>query len=169
VCTTQLSPILKYKYATSYNKWSVTSFKGGSMTRQHRNINSESEWGEALPKGWYHIRIAKVRDTEEDGSPLLSKESKNPIAEIQLKVQEEPHVGVVIMDYPSLQEGKMAKMKAYYTKTGQGILEDGSDDPELLLDAECYVLVEHEIYQGSTRMKIPPYGIRPLSEGKPRS
>jgi hypothetical protein len=139
------------------------------MTREHRNINDVREWGEALPKGWYHVRIKAVKDRDENGNPILSKESQQPKVLIQNAVQEEPYVGTIIFDEPSLQPHALAKLKAYYKATGKGVFEDGSDDPEALIDAECFVLVEHEVYQGQTRMKIPPYGIKPISDGKPQS
>jgi hypothetical protein len=138
------------------------------MTREMRNINEVAEWGKALPKAWYHVRIKQVKDRAEDGSPLLSKESSQPMATAHLLVQEEPHVGALIVDNISLQPQALAKLKAYYKATGKGIFEDGSDDPEALVDGECFVFIETENYKGTERMKIAPYGIKPLSEGKPK-
>jgi hypothetical protein len=86
---------------------------------------------------------------------------------LQLSVQEEPYVGTLVFDEPSLQAHALAKLKAYYKSTGKGIAEDGSDDPEELLDGECYVKIEHEVYNNQVRMKVPPYGIKPLADGKP--
>jgi hypothetical protein len=136
------------------------------MTREMRGMQAVQKWGDVLPESWYHIRIASAKDKDEQGNPILS-DKEQPKAQLRLLVQEEPYVGASIFDEPSLQPQALAKLKAYYDATGQGIFEDGSDDPEALVNGECYVLIKHEVYQGVTRMKIPPYGIKPLSEGKP--
>jgi len=136
------------------------------MTRADRGIQDAREWGEVLPEAWYHVRIKSAKDNE-NGEQIVSKSSGNPICQLQLICQEEPFVGQMIFDEPSLQPHALAKLKRYYTCTGQGMFEDGTDDPEALKDGECYVKVEHETYEGTVRMKISPNGIRPLSEGKP--
>jgi hypothetical protein len=137
------------------------------MTREMRGMEHVQKWGEVIPEGWYHVRIASAIDKKEDGSPLLSEGKNQPKCSLSLLVQEEPYVGARVLDEPSLQPQALAKLKAYYDATGKGIFEDGSDDPEELVNGECYILVKHEVYQGVNRMKIPPYGIKPLSDGKP--
>lgn len=130
------------------------------MTRQNRNIADVQKWGDVLPEGWAKVRIAKA----EEG---MSKSSNQPMVNLTHVIQDEPFVGRYVFDNPSLQPHALAKLKAYYEATGQGMYEDGSDDPEALKDGECLILVEHEMYQGKQMAKIPPYGIRSIQDGIP--
>jgi len=130
------------------------------MTRQNRNIANVEDWGEVLPEGWYHVRITKVEER-------TSESSGEPVAMISMKVQEEPFTGRLINDFASLQAHALAKLKSYYKATGQGIFEDGSDDPEALVDGECYVNVSHDMYKNQKRLRIAPWGVKSILEGKP--
>jgi len=133
------------------------------------NMNDVQDWGELVPEQWYHVRVAKVKDTMLDAAnnevPMLSKESNEPICQLNLAIQDEPFVGRVIVDTPSLQPHALSKMKRYYSKAGVGILPDGGHDPQLLLDAELYVKVTHEVFKGDKRSKITPFNIRGMMEG----
>ena len=131
------------------------------MTLHTEDMNKVADWGELLPEDWYHVRVASVKEN-------LSKESNEPVAVLQLVCQEEPFTGKTIIDTFSLQPHALAKAKAYYKATGQGILPNGHD-PELLKDGECWVKLMHKMYKTEKRGEIPPYGIKSLFDGKPTS
>lgn len=109
-------------------------------------------------EGWYHVRISKV----EVG---VSKETNNPVVNLQLKIQDDgPSLGRVIFDNASLQPQALFKLKGYYNACGYKPGPEGHD-PEKLIDCECFIYVQHELYQGVTRAKVPPFSIRSLNEG----
>lgn len=129
------------------------------MSLYNDDMNKVADWGELLPEDWYHVRIAKVTEA-------VSKESNQPVVNLQLVCQEEPFTGKTIPDICSLQPHALAKLKAYYKATGQGIMDNGHD-PELLMNAECWVKLMHKVYKSERRGEIPPYGIKSLLEGRP--
>jgi hypothetical protein len=126
------------------------------MTLQQTDMSKVEKWGEVLPKAWYAVRISKV----EEG---MSKQNQ-PKVSLQLKVTSEPLVGRILFDEVSLQPHALAKLKAYYEAVGYKPGPEGHD-PETLLDRELFVLADQEVYEGITRNKIPPYGIRSLQDG----
>ena len=123
-----------------------------------QDMSSVQKWGENVPEGWYHVRIEKGEQ----------RESKNTPGEyawwLWLKVQQEPHVGRLIMDMCSLQPQALAKLKAYYTAVGYEPGPEGHD-PEKLNGCELYVMVTEEMYQGQKRAKIAPWAIKSMQEG----
>jgi hypothetical protein len=127
------------------------------MPIYNHDMGKVESWGDVAPEGWYRVRIEK-------GEERLSKESGQPTWAIFMKVQNEPHVGRVLFDQPSLQPHALAKLKAYYTAVGYTPGPEGHD-PERLNGGELFVKIEHEMYQGEKRGKIAPYNIRSLQEG----
>ncbi len=128
------------------------------MPMMPQDMSKVQSWGEVVPEGWYHVRIEKGE----------LKDSANTPGEhvwwLTLKVQNEPHVGRVLTDFCSLQPQALAKLKAYYAACGYNPGPEGHD-PDKLNGCECYVLVQHDMYQGTQRAKIAPYGIKSMSDG----
>ena len=134
------------------------------MPMYGQDMTKVAKWGDVAPEGWYHVRVDKVKCVDETGEQLVSKESSEPICHVFLKVQNEPHVGRIIWDAPSLQPHALAKLKAYYDAAGYVPGPEGHD-PERIQGAEFFVKVDHEVYKGEKRSKIAPYNIRSLQEG----
>ena len=134
------------------------------MTIQQGDMSKVAKWGDVPPEGWYRVRVEKVVDQDKGGGPLLSKESSEPICMLYLRAQNEPHVGRLIMDIPSLQPHALAKLKAYYEAVNYIPGPEGHD-PEKLVGGELFVKVDKDIYQGEPRAKIAPYNIKSLNEG----
>ena len=132
------------------------------MALHRENMQDVPDWGEVLPEGWYHVRVTKGEERDSDNTPGARVFAMN------MTVQEEPFVGRVIFDPVSLQSHALAKLKAYYKAAGYTPGPEGHD-PEWLVEnhAEFYVQVTHDVYQGQTRMKVAPWGIRSLRDGKP--
>jgi hypothetical protein len=122
-----------------------------------QDMGKVEKWGETVPEGWYHVRVEK-------GEERMSEASGEPMWCLWLKVQNEPFTGRVIFDMPSLQPHALAKLKAYYDAAGY-VPDASGHDPDNLTGKEFYVLVQHETYQGQTRGKVPPYGIKSMQEG----
>ena len=130
------------------------------MSPQYQTDMSQvQKWGDVLPIGWYHIRIDKGEERE--------SEKGFPTWWLWLKVQQEPFVGRNIMAMCSLQPHALALLKAFYVACGYEPGQEGHD-PEKITGSECYVLGEHDVWEGQTRMKVPPYGVRSLQEGLPQ-
>jgi len=127
------------------------------MPNYQHDMSKVEKWGDVPAEGWYRVRVEK-------GEERSSKESDEPMWMIWLKVQNEPHVGRLIMDMPSLQPHALAKLKAYYEAVGYQPGPEGHD-PERLNGGELFVKVDHEVYKGEKRAKIAPYNIKSLTEG----
>lgn len=129
------------------------------MARHAEDVVNAPDFGEVLPEGWYHVRVKKV----EEG---LSKESQNPVCNITMIVQNEPFVGRPAFDPVSLQSHALSKIKAYFKASGlmDRIKQENSWDTDWLMDKEFYVQIVHDTYQGQIRGKIPPWGIKALTE-----
>ncbi len=127
------------------------------MPNYQHDMTKVEKWGDVPGEGWYRVRIEK-------GEERISENSKEPMWCIWMKVQNEPHVGRVLFDMPSLQPHALAKLKAYYEAVGYTPGPEGHD-PERLNGQELFVKVEHETYQGEKRAKIAPYNIKSLQEG----
>lgn len=125
-----------------------------------QDMSQVQKWGEALPEGWYKCRCAKVEVADSKNTP------GEKVVWITNVVQEEPHTGAHILDFASLQAHALAKLKAYYEAAGYTPGPEGHD-PETLVGREYYVLNTPEVYQGTERNKVPPYGVRSIQEGKP--
>jgi hypothetical protein len=117
--------------------------------------------GEVIDEGWYHVRISKVEEGD-------SKQGQ-PMVNLQLKIQTEgPMMGRMLFDNASLQPQALFKLKGYYKAINYNPGPEGHD-PEKLLDGECYVYAEHEVYEGVKRAKVPPWSIRSMTEGAGKS
>jgi hypothetical protein len=127
------------------------------MPNYQHDMTKVEKWGDQVPEGWYRVRVEK-------GLERISDNSNEPMWMIWLKVQNEPHIGRLIMDMPSLQPHALAKLKAYYEAVGYQPGPEGHD-PERLNGGELFVKVDHEVYQGEKRAKIAPYNIKSLTEG----
>ena len=122
------------------------------------DMSQVADWGEVPPEGWYHVRVDRVTVEESQNTPGTQT------VKIIHKIQQEPLVGRTITDFPSLQPHALAKLKTYYKKGGYEPGVEGHD-PEKILGFEYFVQVTHDSYQGSTRAKISPWGIRSMQEG----
>jgi len=127
------------------------------MPMYNQDMGKVEKFGDVMPEGWYRVRVEK-------GEARQSKESDQPTWALWLKVQNEPFVGRVIFDQPSLQPHALQKLKAYYVAVGYAPGPEGHD-PERLNGGELFVKVTHETYQGEKRAKIAPFDIRSLNEG----
>ena len=127
------------------------------MPMYQHNMQTVEKWGDVPNEGWYRVRIEK-------GAERLSKESNEPTWAIWMKVQNEPHVGRVLFDQPSLQPHALQKLKAYYEAVGYLPGSEGHN-PERLNGGELFVKIDHEVYKGEKRAKIAPYNIKSLTEG----
>lgn len=129
------------------------------MAHHQDDMSQVPDAGEAVPEGWYHVRISKVEEKS-------SENSGQPTVFLNLKVQNEgAAMGRVIQDNASLQAHALFKLKAYYTAVGYKPAPGQGHDPDHLLDGECWVYVEHKVYDGQTRTNILPYMIKSLQEG----
>jgi hypothetical protein len=128
------------------------------------DMSKVDSWGDQVPEGWYKVRVDKVKCVDDAGNQLLSDSSHEPLVHVFLKIQNEPYVGRVLWDAPSLQPHALAKLKAYYEAVGYTPGPEGHD-PERLKDGELFVKVDHDTYQGAKRTKIAPYNIKSLQEG----
>jgi hypothetical protein len=126
-------------------------------TYQH-DMSKVDKWGDIANEGWYRVRVDKGVEKPSDNSP------GELVWWLYLKVQNEPHVGKLIMDNCSLQAHALAKLKGYYEATGYIPGPEGHD-PERLNGTELFIKVEHETYKGEKRAKIAPYNIKSLQEG----
>lgn len=131
------------------------------MAMHGTDMSQISDWGDMVePDVWYHVRIAKV--TED-----VSTTSGEGIVKMSLKIQDEPYVGRVIPDNPSLQTHALFKLKAYY-KACEYFPGPEGHDPEQLLDRECFVRPSIRKLGGEDRYDIKPHHIKPFREGRPQ-
>lgn len=114
-----------------------------------------------VPEGWYHVRVKSVKEE-------LSKSNGEPTVYLQLAIQDESQLGRQILDSCSLQSHALFKLKGYYKAVGYVPGPEGHD-PDMLLDRECYVYAQHQVYQGNNRVNIPPYSIRSVQDGPGKS
>jgi hypothetical protein len=128
------------------------------MPQFTQDMSKVAAWGDVVPEGWYHVRIEKGELKDSANTP------GEQVWWLTLKVQNEPHVGRIMTDFCSLQPQALAKLKAYYKSIGYDPGPEGHD-PDKLNGSECYVLIQHDLYQGQTRSKIVPWGIRSMTEG----
>lgn len=129
------------------------------MPMLQHDMTKVEKWGESLPEGWYHFRLTKIE------GPVKSKSSGEDQLIFTFKCQEEPFVGRNQMDFVSLQPHALAKLKSYYSAAGYNPGPEGHD-PDNILEAEYYLLLVEDTYEGQKRSKIPPWGIRAIEEGK---
>jgi hypothetical protein len=115
---------------------------------------------------WYHIRVSKVVTHDSQGNQKVSQTSGEPMCQINLAVQDEPFVGKNITQFVSLQPHALAGLKAMYKAAGY-TPGPGGHNPHKLLNTEFYVKPASEVYEGSARLKIAPWHIKPLAEGRP--
>lgn len=132
------------------------------MAIHTEDMSSVSAPSDRVDEGWYHVRVSSVEEA-------LSQASNEPIVKMQLKIQDQgPMLGRIVPDNASLQPHALFKLKGYYKAVGYNPGGEGHD-PERLLDCECYVYVQHQMYQGMPTINIPPYSIRSLQEGPGKS
>lgn len=133
------------------------------------NMEQVADFGENVtPDVWYHVRVDKVKTHDTDGNQMVSKSSGEPICQFNLKVQDEPFVGKVIVIQPSLQAHALFQLKAVY-KCSNYTPPPSGHNPHKCLNAEFYVKPVEEMYNGEKRLKVPPSNMKPLSEGRPVS
>lgn len=123
-----------------------------------QDMSTVAAFGEALPEGWYRGRISEVSVEDSKNSP------GEKTLHVTLVCQDEPHVGRQLRDFPSLKASALGKLKNYYKAIGYNPGPEGHD-PDKLVGCEVYFKVEHEVYQGETKAKIPGYGIRAINDG----
>lgn len=128
------------------------------MALIQQDMSKVEKWGDVPAEGWYRVRLEKVEVRDSDNTPGAK------VLYMWLKVQNEPHVGRLIMDMPSLQAHALAKLKAYYTAANYNPGPEGHD-PEKIVSSEFFVCVTHETYQGQKRAKIAPWQIKSVNEG----
>lgn len=128
------------------------------MALRKDDMSTVQKWGDPLPKGSYQFRIEKVEEK-------ISDSSGSPVVWLYLKCQEEPYVGRTVVDIVSLQPHALAKLKAYYEAIDYTPGPEGHD-PETLLNKELYCYVDQDLYEGTVRNKVPPFGPRHLMKGK---
>lgn len=123
--------------------------------------------GDGVPeKQWYHVRVSKVITHDANGDQLMSETSGNPKCQINLSIQDEEFMGRNITMIQSLQPHALAGLKAMYKAAGYNPSPSGHN-PHRLLNTEFYVKPVNETYEGTTRPKIAPWNIKPLSDGRP--
>lgn len=131
------------------------------------NMEQIQDWGDNVAPGvWYHVRVDKVKTHDTNGEQMRSKTSNEPICQFNLKVQDEPFVGKVVVIQPSLQAHALFQLKAVYKCAGYNPPPTGHN-PHKVLNAEFYIKPVEEMYQGEKRLKVPPFNMKPLSEGRP--
>lgn len=128
------------------------------------DMSSQRAAGDLIPEGWYHVRVREVKEnTDENGETRV---------QLQLIIQDEPLVGEMIFDQPSLNHKLgLSKLKTYYKAVGYNPGPEGHD-PEKLTNTEFYVAVEHNPGKPGTKNEgqmftnIPAWSIRALQEGR---
>jgi hypothetical protein len=123
-----------------------------------QDMSKVAKWGDNVPEGWYHVRIDKGELKDSENTP------GEKVWWLYLKVQNEPFVGRVLVDFCSLQAHALAKLKGYYAAIGYEPGPEGHD-PEKLNGGELYVFAQEEVYQGNKRTKVVPWGIKSMTEG----
>lgn len=144
----------------------------------HTNVNMENvpNVGELRDRGAYLVRINEVKDTDDNGDQLLSKNSGGPICEFYCKIQDEGKwLGSQVKVTASLKENALFTLKAIYTAVGYKPGEEGHN-PEECLDQEMYMFIDHKEYDDPNQGKrmveeYPVWGFKSLTDGpaKPRS
>jgi hypothetical protein len=131
------------------------------MALHAENMNEVQSNTEMVPVDvWYHVRISKA----EEG---VSNTSGEPTVKLNLKIQDEPHIGRIIPDTASLQKHALFKLKAYYVATEYTPGSEGHD-PEQLLDRECFVKPSSRMVEGTPMYDIKPHHIKSLRDGRPQ-
>jgi hypothetical protein len=123
------------------------------------DIEHAQEWGEALPKGWYKVRLDKWEEKPSDSSEYRC-------FWLYFKVQDEPFVGQTLLDIISRHPKSIGKLKTYYKKGGYTDWR-GGHSPNKILDHEYFVYVDHDTYKGRIMARIDPGKIRAVSESVP--
>lgn len=131
------------------------------MPLLQQDMSKVSGFGDAVPEGWYHVRVKSVEVGENENTKAADKRAVN----LQLAVQEpEEHVGRVIFDNPGLDPQYIGKLKNYYKAANYNPGPEGHD-PEKLLDCEFWVRVKHNQSGDQTYANVVPSGIRSLQQG----
>ena len=124
------------------------------------DMSKEQKFGDLVPCGWYHVRIDKVTIKDSATTPGAK------VAWFNAKIQNEPLVGRVVPINASLQSHALSTLKGIYDAAGYTPGPEGHD-PEQVLNGEMLICVEHDVYQGQKRTKVPGWGIKSLQEGLP--
>lgn len=132
------------------------------MALHTEDMSQVPDFGELVPEfEGYHVRVSKVEERESS--------TGNPVAFINCKVQTEGEAfGRNISIIASLQPHALGTLKAVYKASGYTPGPEGHD-PEHIIDAEFYVNVVHEKYNGQDVAKVPNWSIRSLDQGPARS
>jgi hypothetical protein len=128
------------------------------MPQYQNDMSKVEKMGEVPPEGWYRFRVEKGQEKPSENSP------GEKVWWLFLKVQNEPHVGKLVMLPCSLQPHALAGLKAVYEACGYHPGAEGHD-PERVNGGEFFGKVDHEVYQGNKRSKIAPWNIKSLQEG----
>jgi hypothetical protein len=140
-----------------------------------QDMSQVADTGEVQDPGNYLVRVSEVRETNSDGTQLMSESGGEKVIFL-LKIQDEGKwLGSQLQIHASLQPHALFNLKAIYNAAGYKPGPEGHD-PQEVLDSEFYVYVRHREYedrqsgQKRTGTDIPPWGIRSIAQGpaKPR-
>jgi len=119
------------------------------------NMENVQAPDELVPEGIYHVRVSHINEE-------MSKQDKRMLV-IDFKIQTEgPSFGRNVRVWASLSPNALFTLKGIYKACGYAP-GPGGHDPMNILDCELYLKVEHEIYEGQTRVRVPPYTFKPLT------
>jgi hypothetical protein len=127
------------------------------MPVYHNDMSQVAAPDELVPEGTYHVRVSEVvEETSRNGNPMLV---------FTFKIQDEgPAFGRTVKVWASLQPNALFTLKGIYKAAGYNPGPEGHD-PSNTIDSEMYLTVQHEIYEGVKRVKVPPYSFKSLTEG----
>lgn len=135
------------------------------------NMQEVAEFGAVPDAGAYRFRISEVRETDQQGAPLMSAKGEPKVVFV-CKVQDEgKFLGQQIQMHVSLQAHALATLKSLYKACGYNPGTEGHD-PSTLVDGEFYAYGEPQEVEGAngkiTTFNIAPWNIKSLQEGPPR-
>jgi hypothetical protein len=105
-----------------------------------------------LPPGWYSIRV--------DGAQETKSRSETPGVELTMCVEDpREHANRLLWDTIWITQASLGFVKQKLEAMGYPIPQGGFDlDPNSLVGRRCRVRVDHETYEGKTRVKVKGYG-----------
>lgn len=104
---------------------------------------------EVIPEGEYHCRLLSAEET--------TSKNGNEMWNLTWVIIAGEHTNQRIFDRLVFDGGKaQGRVKLLFKRCGAGELTGDMDiDPSMIVGRECMVSVHHEIYDGTTRSRVP--------------
>jgi len=118
----------------------------------------EESTGGMVPPGEYKAKIVEVFP-EGDGNDERWG--------VQFKIVEGDYKGQGFFDNLFFSQKALPRVKMVCSRLGLPLSGNTALKPDMLLDLEAYVTVEHSVYEGKTKPKVPYAGYREIKDGEP--